>query len=444
MRHYPTSTVFKEGGCMSEAAVDYRPMWKSLGLNLESHDALLGVLSKAYGDIFMSQKNRPEGMAYFDFVMSEVHGLRIREILDAKKEGRKVIGTYCTFVPEELVLAVDGIMVGLCAGADFALDEVEKLLPRNTCSLIKSTFGFKLGKVCPYLEASDLVVGENTCDGKKKAYEIFSPLVRELYVMDLPQMKSSDGRKLLKSEYIKFKEKLERLTGRKITPESLKKATGIVNAKRKAVQRLAALRSADPAPISGLDSLLINQVFFYDNPERFTASVNKICDEIEKRTAAKQGVKPAGTTRLLVSGCPMAVPNWKVPFIIEGLDAVIVGEESCVGERGSRGIVDATANTVDGFIESIVERYLEIDCAIFTPNRERLDHIKEIASRCKADGVVLYGLNFCTPYSMEAIGIEKELEKAGVPAIRIETDYSQEDSAQIKTRIEAFVERLRD
>ena len=150
---------------------DYRSMWQNLGLDLVAHDALLGVLGKFYQDIYLAQKNRPEGMGYFDFVMSEVHGLRIKELLDEKKAGRKIIGCYCVFVPEEIVLAGNATIVGLCAGADFATEEVEKMLPRNTCALIKSTFGFKLGKVCPYLEASDMIVGENTCDGKKKAYE---------------------------------------------------------------------------------------------------------------------------------------------------------------------------------------------------------------------------------------------------------------------------------
>lgn len=429
---------------MSEPAVDYRPMWTELGLNLEAHDALLAVLSKAYGDTFLSQRNRPKGMEYFDFVMSEVHGLRIKELMDAKKDGRKVVGTYCTFVPEELVLAVDGIMVGLCAGADFAVDEVEKILPRNTCALIKSTFGFKLGGVCPYLEACDMVVGENTCDGKKKAYEILNRLIPNFYTVDMPQMKGPEGKALLRAEYKKLAGRLEQLTGKTITTEALKKAVTTVNRKRRAVQRLAELRAADPAPISGLDSLLVNQVFFYDNPERFTASVEAICDELEQRIEARYGVKPAGTTRLLMSGCPMAVPNWKVPTIVENLNAVIVGEESCVGERGSRGSVDGSAEDVDGLIDALVERYLEIDCAVFTPNRERLDHIKSMASKYKADGVVLYGLNFCSPYLIEALDIEKELENAGIPAIRIETDYSGEDIGQIQTRIEAFVERLSD
>ena len=429
---------------MSETSVDYRPMWADLGLDLDAHDALLGVLSQAYRETFMSRKNRPEGMAYFDFVMSEVHGLRIKELMDARKEGRKVIGTYCTFVPEELVLAVDGVMVGLCAGADFAMDEVEKLLPRNTCALIKSTFGFKLGRICPYLEACDMVIGENTCDGKKKAYEALDDIVPNLYVMDMPQMKSEEGKGLLRAEYVKLKARLEELTGKTITLESIKRAIGTVNAKRQAVQRLARLRAADPAPISGLDSLLINQVFFYDNPERFTNSVNKICDELENRVRASEGVKPRGVTRLLVSGCPMAVPNWKVPAVVESLNAVIVGEESCVGERGCRGNVEGAANDVDGLMDAIVRRYLDIDCAIFTPNTERLEHIKQMAKEYKADGVVLYGLNFCSPYLIEALQVEKELEKAGIPAIRIETDYSREDTGQIKTRIEAFIERLSD
>jgi len=186
-------------------------MWKELGLDLKMHDALLDVLGKGYQEIFLSQKNRPEGMGYFDFVMSEVHGLRIRELMDEKKNGRKIIGSYCVFVPEEIVLAGNATLIGLCAGADFAMEEVEKVLPRNTCSLIKSTFGFKLGKVCPYLEASDMVVGENTCDGKKKAYEIFAEMIPNLYIMDLPQMKSDQGKALLKAEFYKFMKKVEGL-----------------------------------------------------------------------------------------------------------------------------------------------------------------------------------------------------------------------------------------
>jgi benzoyl-CoA reductase/2-hydroxyglutaryl-CoA dehydratase subunit BcrC/BadD/HgdB len=422
---------------------DYRLMWKELGLDLEAHDALLGVLGPAYADIYLAQKNRPEGMGYFDFVMSEVHGLRIKELLDEKTSGRKIIGSYCVFVPEEIVLAANATLVGLCAGADFVTEEVEKLLPRNTCALIKSTFGFKLGKVCPYLEATDMVVGENTCDGKKKAYETFSELVDNLYVMDLPQMKSAQGRELLKSEYYRFKTAVEQLTGVTVTAESLHAAIKTVNAKRAAIHRLSKLRQANPAPISGLDALLANQVFCYDNPARFTASVEKICDELETRIAEGKGAFPEKTPRILVSGCPQAVPNWKLPLLVETSGAVIVGEESCIGERGTRNLTKDSGKTVEEMMEAIVDRYYQVDCAIFTPNPDRLAHIQEMAAKYRADGVIHYGLQFCQPYLMESIGVEKALEERDIPTLRLETDYGMEDMGQLKTRIEAFIEQLR-
>ena len=422
---------------------DYRQMWSELGLDLDAHDALLGVLGQGYQQVFLSQKNRPETMAYFDFVMSEVHGLRIKELVDEKAAGRKIIGSYCVFVPEEIVLAANATLVGLCSGADFATEDVEKLLPRNTCALIKSSFGFKIGKVCPYLESADMIVGENTCDGKKKAYESLGNLVDNLYIMDLPQVKSENGRHLLKAEYQRFQAAVEKLTGVSITADSLKTAIQTVNAKRAAIHRLSLLRKADPAPISGLDALLANQVFFYDNPARFTESVNKICDELEKRIDNGQGVFPEKTPRILVSGCPQAVPNWKLPMIVENTGAVIVGEESCVGERGTRNLTDESGETVDEMIDAIVDRHFKVDCAIFTPNPDRLEHIQQMVADYKVDGVIHYGLQFCQPYLMESIPVEKALEDKQIPCLRIETDYSMEDMGQLKTRVEAFVEQLK-
>jgi benzoyl-CoA reductase/2-hydroxyglutaryl-CoA dehydratase subunit BcrC/BadD/HgdB len=363
--------------------------------------------------------------------------------MDEKATGRKVIGSFCVFVPEEIVRAADATLVGLCTGADVATEEVERLLPRNTCSLIKSAFGFKLGKVCPYIESADMIVGENTCDGKKKSYEILNDIVPNLYVMDLPQMKSPEGRALLKAEYVRFKKAVEDLTNIHIDAERLKKGIEIVNNKRSAVHRLSNLRKANPAPISGLDALLVNQVFFYDDPLRFTESVNKICDELEARILNNQGVFTKGTPRILISGCPMAVPNWKLPWIIETSGAVVVGEESCVGERGVRNLTHVSGKTEEELMEAIVDRYFKVDCAIFTPNQDRLEHIIEMAELYKAGGVIHYGLQFCQPYVTESMRVEKELQSKGIPAMRIDTDYSMEDVGQLKTRVEAFVEILK-
>jgi benzoyl-CoA reductase/2-hydroxyglutaryl-CoA dehydratase subunit BcrC/BadD/HgdB len=433
----PVKLILKER-IMSGNYVD---MWKSLGLDLEAHDGLLGVLGQAYGDIFLSQKNRPEGMKYFDFVVSEVHGLRIKELLEEKSKGNLVVGTYCVFVPEELVMAVGGVQVGLCAGAEIGFEKAETLLPRNTCALIKAFVGFKLANLCPYTEAADFVVGETTCDGKKKAYEIFSD-VKDTYVMEIPQTKSAQARALWKAEVLRFKEELEKRSKRTITAESLKKGIETANAKRSVLQRLAKIRYKYPFVISGRDALLVNQVSFYDNPERFIGSTTALCDELEKRAGEGVTIASAGTKKILLSGCPMAVPNWKLPFLVETSGAAIVAEESCIGERNTRDLVDGSGKTIEKMIDGIVDRYMKIDCACFTPNNERLDHIVSMAKESKADGVINYSLQFCTPYMMETKKVQDTLRKNKIPALAIETDYSSNDMEQLKTRIEAFMEML--
>jgi len=421
--------------------VDYRPMWQSLGLDLEAHDLLLTAIPQLYADAYLSQQNRPEGMAYLDFVMSEIHGLRIKELQDHKAAGGTVIGTFCLYVPEEIIRALGGVAVGLCAGAEWAYDQVEQVLPRNTCALIKSFMGFKMGRVCPYVESADLIIGETTCDGKKKAYELFGELA-PLHVMELPQMKRPQDAALWRGELDRLVIELERVSGRTLTFEALQQATREVNAKRRALQRLNAARAAAPAPISGKDALLAVQVAFYDDVPRFTQMVDKIADELEARVAAGSGVAPADAPRVLVTGSPMSVPNWKVHDLVEKAGGVVVAEELCTGARYYEKLVAEEATTTEGLLDDIAAKYLDINCACFTPNPGRIDDVLRLAREYKADGILHYALQFCAPYQIEATTVERAAREAGIPLLRVDTDYSMEDAGQLGTRVEAFLEML--
>jgi benzoyl-CoA reductase/2-hydroxyglutaryl-CoA dehydratase subunit BcrC/BadD/HgdB len=418
-------------------------MWENLGMNLRAHCALLNAIPVMYQDAYLTQENRPEGMSYFDFVVSEIHGLRIQELVQHKEDGGKVVGTFCLYVPEELIRAVGALGVGLCAGAEWGYNEVEKVLPRNTCALIKSFVGFKMDRVCPYVESADLIVGETTCDGKKKAYEIFAQMA-PLYVMELPQMKRPGDLRMWREEIDRLIVQLEELTGNKLALEGLKRATREVNAKREALQRLNAARKAALVPVSGKDALLATQVAFYDDVARYTEMVNKIADELEARVAAGEGVAPAGAPRILVTGSPMAIPNWKLHDVIEKSGAIVVAEEMCTGSRYYDTLVDETPDTLEGMLDAIATKYLDINCACFTPNDARIDDVLRMAEEYNADGIVHYALQFCTPYQIEAYGVEKAARRSEIPFLRIDTDYSLEDIGQLSTRVEAFVEMLGD
>ncbi|MGQ9512735.1 2-hydroxyacyl-CoA dehydratase [Thermodesulfitimonas sp.] len=127
-----------------EMMVRYNDLWMALGLDLDTHEKLLKALPPTYYEVYFKQENRPRGMEYFDFVINEIPGLRIKELQEFRQAGGKVVGTFCLYVPEELILAAGGVFVGLCAGIEVGTARAESVLPRNICPLIKSFMGFKL------------------------------------------------------------------------------------------------------------------------------------------------------------------------------------------------------------------------------------------------------------------------------------------------------------
>ena len=283
---------------------DHYPMWKKLGINIEKHDQLLGVLPTIYKETYVdSQKNRPD-MSFWEFVVGDIHGIRIKELIEAKEKGQKVLGTFCLYVPDEIVFAFDAITVGLCGGTNFSNYAAEGFIPANICPLIKSAVGFALGNICPYFASLDLLVGETTCDGKKKAWEIMDKEYKvPLYVLETPQCKDRpQARDLFIAELKAFIKKMEEITGKKLTSEKLKSAMEKIQKKRDQIQRIYNSRKVDPPPISGKDALLVSQVAFYDDPDREIQMIDKLAEELEQRTKNGVGVVDKGTKRIIISG----------------------------------------------------------------------------------------------------------------------------------------------
>ena len=423
-------------------AVDRHPMWESLGIDLERNDEFLGMLGDVYPEVYLSQPNRPKGMAYFDGVTFDIHGAPIQEMLDEKKAtGAQIVGYFCIYVPDEVILAAGGIPVGLCGGSQYSFPDADKVLPRNICPLIRSYVGFKVGKLSPFFESCDFLVGETTCDAKKKTWEIMNE-IQPTYVMELPQRKGEIDRQLWRQEIVNFIKKMEDASGVKVTAEALKEGIRRINAKRKALNRLYETRKRIPSPISGKDALLISQLAFYDQVDRFTEKVNNLCEELEGRIKKKEGVVEGKIPRLFVSGTPQVIPNWKIHHIVETSGGVVVGEETCTGIKYFIDPVDESGETMDELIDALVDRYLSINCSCFTPNDERIDQVIEWAREYHADGVIYYVLQFCHACNVEYMKVERALKDAGIPVLKIESDYGDEDTGQIKTRIEAFMEQI--
>lgn len=421
---------------------DRHEMWGNLGMDLEAHDQLCAVLPQAFGDIYLSQENRPENMAFYDFVVSDIHGIRPAELIELQKAGGKVFGTFCVYVPDEIVVACGGAVTGLCGGSQFWVPEGEKHLPQGVCPLVKASLGAHFGHTCPYFAVADMYVGETTCDGKKKAYEILGK-DKSTYVMDMPQMKRPKDIAKWADEIAEFGHMVEEFTGNQLTPENLGAAIHAINLKRQALARVYEARKAENCiPISGKDALLMTQIAFFDDPVRCAEMANKLADELEQRVVDGVSVFPAGTKRILLTGTPLAIPNWKLHHIIETSGAAVVCEEMCTGTRYFEHQVDESATTLEGQFQALSERYMKNNCACFTPNDGRIEDIKRLAAEYHVDGVIDVNLKFCTLYDVEKSAVAAALEEVGVPCLSLETDYTDNDAEQLRTRIGAFVEML--
>ena len=351
---------------------------------------------------------------------------------ELKDKNVPVIGAYCTYFPQEIAMAMGAVTVGLCSTSDETIPVAERDLPRNLCPMVKASYGFAVSDKCPFFYFSDVVVGETTCDGKKKMYELMGEF-KNVYVMELPNSQSETALKLWKEEILKFKSYLEQTFKVEITEENVRKAVHMMNENRIALKNLYKVMKNDPAPMNGqeLFNVLYGSQFRFDKekvPEEINALREKIMKEYEENE------KMPKKKRILLTGCPSSGAPMKVVKALEENGAVVVAYENCGGTKSVDRLIDESAEDI---YEAIAERYLQIGCSVMTPNKNRYELIGRLIEEYQIDGVVEMTLQACHTYNVEAKSIEK-----CVPYIHVETDYSQEDIGQLNTRMTAFVEML--
>ena len=363
--------------------------------------------------------------------------LRMKEL---KEQGARVVGMFCSFVPVELIYAAGALPVGLCAFTEEPIPAAEADLPRNLCPLIKASYGFALTDTCPYFYFSDFVVGETTCDGKKKMFELMNE-IKDTYVMQLPHSRDAQALAFWREQIIAFQKKLEEFYGITITEEDIRAAIRLKNRERDVMRRYLELGRLNPVAMSGYE--MGTRV----DAGSFSFDLEQRCSEVEKRTAevladweANYKGKPTDRPRLLVTGCPNAGVRDKIIKAVEELGADVVAFDTCNGIREKVEKVDESDPDV---YHALAVKYLNINCSVMSPNESRREYIGEMIDSYAVDGVIEIVLQSCHTYDVEAFFIRRFVtQEKGLPYLNIETDYSQSDKGQINTRLAAFLETI--
>lgn len=361
-------------------------------------------------------------------------------VKDFKQAGNRLVGFLCSYTPLEIIDAAGASSVALCGTSDEVIPEAEKVLPANLCPLIKSTYGFAYSEKCPFTYFSDMIVGETTCDGKKKMYELLSEL-KETHILHLPQGRDrayeSDG---WYEECRLLLERLEKLYGITITNEDLRAAAARRNRLREAQLSMFELQALEPPAMTGVElmSTMFAGTFSFD----IVSYTKKIEETVAARKSAYEAGErpvPADAKRILITGCPVGGVINKIGRTIETNGGVIVCMDDCSGERTARMMVDENAPDI---LRAISDRYLDINCSVMTPNDGRMENTLAMCEKYHVDGVVENVLTACHTFNVESARMQKAVEGAGIPYLKIETDYSAGDQGQIDTRIAAFIETL--
>jgi benzoyl-CoA reductase/2-hydroxyglutaryl-CoA dehydratase subunit BcrC/BadD/HgdB len=392
--------------------------------------------------------NRARAMEYFDQV-SDFFGMREKEIRAFKEQGGHVIGFACMLAPVELILAAGAIPIRIDSGFYTPSKIGDRVVPVEVCPVVRSMIGLTMAELYPYLEMCDAIISPNSCDGKTKVCEILTDAF-PMWEMNVPKVKDTPQAKSYWLEQVKeVKHKIEKLTGNKITGKAMRTAIAKTLKATEASRRLQDVRKISPAGISGRDAMLVEQMTFFDDLERWAEKTNLLCDELEANAKKKVCVAPQDTPRILLTGSPMIWPDcWKIPNLIEESKpaGLIVADELCSGDRVYFDPVGVDEGSVGDMLKAIAERYvLPCTCPCFTSekgNQDRIDKLQTMIKDYQVSGVIYHVIRGCHLYAMENKRIKRLCEKENIPVYYLDTEYSREDSGQMKTRVEAFIEML--
>ncbi len=363
--------------------------------------------------------------------------LKAREI---KEKNGKIAGTFCSFAPVEILDAAGIHIVNLCGTSDETIIDAESDLPKNMCPLIKSSYGAAISRNGGYSSFTDIIIGETTCDGKKKMYELLSEF-KDMHIMQLPQGIDRSYSPLMWEKEVRLLIKiLEEKFEVEITEEKLRKATSFRNKYRTLYGELLELSKLEPPAITGFDAykILEGYKFSFNLSEEYK-QLERLINEIKKDYKEGKNHIDNKAKRILITGCPLGGVLDKIVNTIESSGGVVVCFENCDGIKPIRNNVNENAGDI---VKAIADRYLNIGCSVMTPNNRRMELLSELVKEFKVDGVIEVLLQTCHPYTVEQRAVKQLMANIHLPYMAIETDYSDSNIGQIKTRIAAFMEML--
>jgi benzoyl-CoA reductase/2-hydroxyglutaryl-CoA dehydratase subunit BcrC/BadD/HgdB len=365
-----------------------------------------------------------------------------QRLAQARERGTRLVGYFPGgYVPEELIIASGAMPVCLIGGADdIAVEASLTQMPRFFCPFSLAQVGGKILGRNPYHHCIDLLIAPITCQHLKKVAELWEYQGDiEIFKLGIPHQCTHRFEVEYYANRLRaLMDRLQVLTGNKITDNALRDAIAQYNKMRGLFRQISLLRRDNAIPMNFLDFIRLHHQSFYAGP----AFTIEILEETLRNLNHIPAPRDSNAPRLLITGPNICAGDYKLLAIIDDVGGNIVTEEIFEGVRTYWRDIDIGGDPLD----SLIQGYLinRIPPAFMRNSAgKRFDHIIKLISEFKVSGVIWYELMYCETYDSESYYIAQQLKQRNIPLLILESDYGKSDIGQLRTRVQAFMEMLR-
>jgi len=373
--------------------------------------------------------------------LAQVSSARPEQLNRQKKKGTRIIGYTGRFIPEELIYACGGLPYLLCRGGE--PEPPEAVLPyvlRYLSPFARAQIGYHLLGIDPVVPTLDLILAQCVDCSTARLADLFEYFKIPTERVGVP----TDWKKEISLRYYsraidRSVEKLEIITGDRLSDESLRKSTNSINRIRSQLRRISFLRKGQSPPIGGYDFIRLNHFSFYCDPDYFADKLDDLYEDLKNSERCFSERAP----RILLAGHVVAVGDYVVLKLIEESGGVVVFEFLDEGIRQYLWEVSTEGDLMENLVRTY---YLDgMPPSVFQPAwRERIDFLKRLLKDFEVEGVIWYQLSFEEIYSLEYSILSKAMEEMGIPLLKLESsyEYAREAMGPLTTRIESFIESI--
>jgi len=353
---------------------------------------------------------------------------------DWREKGGKVIGCFCSYVPEEIITSAGLLPFRIRATGSTGMAEADAYLSYNNCSFARHCLSMGLRGELDFLEGA---VWLNTCDHVRRIYDNWRRKIETpfLHFLSLPRKAGEMQVDWFRGELVDFKEALEAHLGMTITPERLWEAIRLHNETRRLQRQLYDLRKGDSPPITGAQVLAVMVASTAMPRERY----NQLLKELLDRASGTEG-HAQYRARLMIIGGILDDPAYV--DVIEDLGGLVVADSLCFGSRICWSDVDEGA----GDPIHALARYHILErpaCPrMFGQQPQRAEFVRDMIREFRIDGVIGERIVFCDYWSGEHFILTRQLRDEGIPFLKLDREYLLDSVGQLRTRVQAFLETL--